>query len=161
MGGINFKDQSFYFADISSSRIFALKGSYDESNVNLLNKTASGLIQHFGYIEVPIVFSYKIIDRMFSMSVKSGIAANFLYTNNVYLQGSAYTRSIGESAGISPLSWSGTGGLSFSYPVSDRVNVALDPTFTMFLTPMGQFRTLTRETYPYNYSLFMGIKYKL
>ncbi|MBW6479785.1 MAG: hypothetical protein K0B37_10175 [Bacteroidales bacterium] len=161
MGGINFKDQSFYFADISSSRIFALKGSYDESNVNLLNKTASGLIQHFGYIEVPIVFSYKIIDRMFSMSVKSGIAANFLYTNNVYLQGSAYTRSIGESAGISPLSWSGTGGLSFSYPVSDRVNVALEPTFTMFLTPMGQFRTLTRETYPYNYSLFMGIKYKL
>jgi hypothetical protein len=161
MGGINFKDQSFYFADISSSRIFALKGSYDESNVNLLNKTASGLIQHFGYIEVPIIFRYKIIDRMFSMSVKSGIAANFLYTNNVYLQGSAYTRSIGESTGISPVSWSGTGGLSFGYPISDRINIALDPTFTMFLTPMGQFRNLTRETYPYNYSLFMGIRYKL
>ena len=60
MGGINFKDQSYYFADIASSRVFALKGSYDESNVNLLNKSASGLIQHFGYIEVPLVFRYKI-----------------------------------------------------------------------------------------------------
>ena len=161
MGGINFNDQSFYFADISSSRIFALKGSYDESNVNLLNKTASGLIQHFGYIEVPLVFRYKIIDRLFSISVKSGIAANFLYTNNVYLQGSAYTRSIGESTGVSPLSWSGTGGLSFGYPISNRINIALEPTFSMFLTPMGQFRSLTRETYPYNYSLFMGVRYKL
>ena len=161
MGGINFKDQSYYFADIASSRIFALKGSYDDSNVNLLNKSASGLVQHFGYIEVPLVFRYRIIDRMFSMSVKSGIAANFLYTNNVYLQGSAYTRSIGVSTGVSPLSWSGTGGFSFGYPISDRVNIALEPTFSMFLTPMGQFRSLTRETYPYNYSLFMGIRYKL
>jgi hypothetical protein len=161
MGGISFNDQSFYFADISSTRIFALKGSYDESNVNLLNKTASGLIQHFGYIEVPLVFRYKIIDRMLSMSVKSGIAANFLYTNNVYLQGSAYSRSIGESTGISPLSWSGTGGLSFGYPISDRINISLEPTFSMFLTPMGQFRSLTRETYPYNYSLFMGVRYNL
>jgi len=161
MGGINFKDQSYYFADIASSRIFALKGSYDESNVNLLNKSASGLIQHFGYIEVPLVFRYKIIDRLFSMSLKSGIAANFLYNNNVYLQGSAYTHSIGESTVVSPLSWSGTGGLSFGYRISDRVNIALEPTFSMFLTPMGQFRSLTRETYPYNYSLFMGIRYKL
>ena len=161
MGGINFKDQSYYFADIASSRVFALKGSYDESNVNLLNKSASGLIQHFGYIEVPLVFRYRLIDRIFTMSVKSGIAANFLYNNNVYLQGSAYTHSIGESTGVSPLSWSGTGGLSFGYPISDRVNIALEPTFSTFLTPMGQFRSLTRETYPYNYSLFMGIRYKL
>jgi len=95
------------------------------------------------------------------MSLKSGIAANFLYNNNVYLQGSAYTHSIGESTVVSPLSWSGTGGLSFGYRISDRVNIALEPTFSMFLTPMGQFRSLTRETYPYNYSLFMGIRYKL
>ena len=161
MGGINFKDQSFYFADISSSRISSLKGSYDESNVNLLNKSASGLIQHFGYIEVPLVFRYKIIDRIFSMSVKSGVAANFLHANNVYLQGSAYTRSIAESTGVSTISWSGTGGLSLGYPITDRIGIVLEPTFTMFLTPMGQFRSLTRETYPYNYSLFMGIRYKL
>ncbi len=161
MGGINFKDQSFYFADIASSRVNALKGSYEENNVNLLNKSASGLIQHFGYIEVPLVFRYKIIDRMFSMSVKSGVAANFLYTNNVYLQGSAYTRSIAESTGVSAISWSGTGGFSLGYPINDRMGIVLEPTFTMFLTPMGQFRSLTRETYPYNYSLFMGLRYKL
>ncbi len=161
MGGIVFKNQSFYFADIASTRVDALKGSYDESNVNLLNKTATGLIQHFGYIEVPLVLRYKIIDRMLSLSVKSGISANFLYTSNVYLQGSAFSRPIGESTGISPLSWSGTGGLSLEYPISNRINIALDPTFTMFLTPMGQYRNLIRETYPYNYSLYMGIRYNL
>lgn len=161
MGGINFTDQSFYFADITSSRIFTLKGSYDESNINLLNKTSSGLIQHFGYVEVPVIFRYLLVDRILSVSVKSGIAANLLLTNNVYLQGSAYTRSIGESTGISPISWSGISGVSFDYPVSDRVMISLEPTFTMFLTSMGQFRNLTRDTYPYTYSLFMGVKYDL
>ncbi|MFN2395383.1 MAG: hypothetical protein ABR597_06810 [Bacteroidales bacterium] len=161
MGAINFTDQSFYFADITSSRIFTLKGSYDESNVNLLNKTSSGLIQHFGYLEVPVIFRYLLVDRLLSVSVKSGIAANFLLTNNVYLQGSAYTRSIGESTGVSPISWSGISGVSFDYPVSDRIRISLEPTFTMFLTSMGQFRNLTRDTYPYTYSLFMGVKYDL
>ncbi len=161
MGGISFTDQSFYFADIASSRIFTLKGSYDEGNINLLNKSSSGLIQHFGYLEVPVIFRYLLIDRMLGVSVKSGIAANFLLTNNVYLQGSANTRSIGESTGVSPISWSGIGGVSFDYTVSDRVNISLEPTFTMFLTSMGQLRNLTRDTYPYTYSLFMGVKYDL
>ncbi|TVQ87631.1 MAG: PorT family protein [Bacteroidetes bacterium] len=161
MGGINFQNQSFYYADLSSSRIFTLKGSYDENNINLLNKSSSGLIQHLGYLELPFVIRYKIIDRMISMYVKSGLSANLLLTNNVYLQGSAFTQSIGENTGLKPFNWSGMAGLAFSYPLSNRINLSMEPTVNMFLTPIGEFRNMNAETYPYNFSLNLGVKYNL
>lgn len=159
MGGVTFTDQSFYFADIASSRIFTLKGSYDESNVNLLNKSSFGLIQQFGYLEIPLVMKYKIIDRLISLSVKSGIAANILVSNNVFLQGSAYSNAVGESVGINPVSVSGTGGLALSYPLGNRISLSLEPTFNMFITPISQINNI--ETHPYSHSLYMGIRYNL
>lgn len=161
MGGITFQNQSFYYADIASSRIFTLKGSYDENNINLLNKSSSGLIQHLGYLELPFILRYKIIDRMVSLYVKSGLSANLLLTNNVYLQGSAFTQSIGESTGVRPFNWSGMAGLAFSYPLSNRINLTMEPTVNMFLTPMGEFRNMNAETYPYNFSLNLGVRYNL
>lgn len=157
MGGINFTDQSFYFADIASTRIFTLKGSYDESNVNLLNKSAFGLVQHFGFLEVPVMVHYELLRSIINVSVKSGFSANLLVNNHVYLQGSAYRNPIGESTGIARLSLSGTGGLALSYPVSPRMDLSLEPTFSMFITPIHTQNNM--QTHPYNYALFMGMKY--
>lgn len=161
MGGIVFTDQSLYFADISSTRIITLKGSYDESVVNLLNKTGTGLIQHLEYLELPVSARYKFIDRGLAIYAKAGVSAAYLLTGNVYLQGKAQTTPIGKIVGVSTFNFSGTGGLAFSYPVSNRINLNLEPTASIFLKPIGQIRNLTRETYPYTWSVLMGVSYRL
>ena len=161
MGGIVFTDQSYYFADVSSARIITLKGSYDESIVNLLNKTGMGLIQYFEYLEIPINARYKIFDKGLSIHATTGLALNYLLTGNVYLPGQTQNTPIGKSVGINTLNFSGSGGIAFSYPVADRVKVSLEPRASVFLNSMGPVRNLTRETYPYTFSVFMGLSYDL
>ncbi len=161
MGGIVFTDQSFYFADVSSARIITLKGSYDESIVNLLNKTGMGLVQYFEYLEIPVNARYKILDRGLTVHTTTGIALNYLLTGDVYLAGKTQATPIGKSVGINTLNFSGSAGIAFSYPVADRVRVSLEPRARVFLNSMGPVRNLTRETYPYTFSVFMGLSYDL
>lgn len=161
MGGILFTDQSFYFADISSTRIITLKGSYDERNINLLNKSSMGLIQYFEYLELPLNVRYKIIDKGISLFVKSGITASYLLSGEVFLQGKSRDKPIGKTVGINSLNLMGSGGLVLSYPLTNRINVSLEPTASFFITPIGNVRNLTRNTYPYSFAVFMGLSYDL
>jgi hypothetical protein len=161
MGGIIFNDQSLYFADISSSRIITLKGSYDNSNVNMLNKSGTGLIQHFEYLELPLSVRYKILDKLLDVSAKAGVAANYLLSSKVYLQGKQFSSPVGESVGVSSFNFSAMGGLVFSYPLTNKMHINIEPTASMFLRPIGQVINLSNETYPYSWSVLMGISYQM
>lgn len=161
MGGIIFNDQSLYFADISSSRIITTKGSYDESNVNLLNKSGTGLIQHFEYLELPLSLRYKFLDKQFDISAKAGVAASYLLSSKVYLQGKQFNSPIGESVGVSSFNFSAMGGLVFSYPLTNQMDINIEPTASMFIRPIGQVKNLSSETYPYSWSVLMGISYRM
>ena len=161
MGGILFTDQSFYFADVSSTRIITLKGSYDERNINLLNKSSMGLIQYFEYLELPANVRYKILDKGVSLFVKSGITASYLLSGEVFLQGKSRDKPIGKTVGINSLNLMGSGGFVLSYPLTNRINVSLEPTASFFITPIGNVRNLTRNTYPYSFAVFMGLSYDL
>jgi hypothetical protein len=161
MGGIIFNDQSLYFADIGSSRIITLKGSYNDSNVNLLNKSGTGLIQHFEYLELPLSLRYKLLDKQLDVSAKAGIAANYLLSSKVYLQGTQFSSPIGESVGISKFNFAAMGGLVFSYPLTSQMDINIEPTASMFIRPIGQVKNLSNETYPYAWSVLMGISYRM
>ncbi len=161
MGGIIFTDQSLYFADISSTRIITQKGSYDDGIVNLLNKSGTGLVQQFEYLELPLSARYKILEKAISIYAKAGITANYLLSGNVYLQGKQHDTSIGKSVGVSKFNFAAMAGLAFSYPITHQMSVSLEPTANMFLRPMGQVQNLTKETYPYTWSVQLGVSQKL
>jgi hypothetical protein len=161
MGGIIFNDQSLYFADISSSRIITTKGSYDDSNVNLLNKSGTGLIQHFEYLELPLSVRYKLLDKQLDISAKAGLAVNYLLSGKVYLQGKQFNSPVGKSVGASSFNFSAIGGLVFSYPLTSQLGINIEPTASMFVRPIGQVKSLNRETYPYSWSVLMGISYRI
>jgi hypothetical protein len=161
MGGILFTDQSLYFADVSSSRISMLKGSYDESVVNLLNKSGTGLIQHFEYLEIPVTARYKFLDKALQVYAKAGVIANYLLSSNVYLQEKSQNTPIGKSVGLSSFNFAASGGLVISYPISNHISIYLEPTASIFMRPIGQISNLTKETYPYNWSMLMGFSYNL
>ncbi|MFW5687738.1 MAG: hypothetical protein ACOCXV_02315, partial [Bacteroidota bacterium] len=148
MGGIVFTDQSLYFADISSTRIITLKGSYDESVVNLLNKTGTGLLQYFEYLQIPIGARYKIINRTLAVHASAAINTHYLLSGDVFLVEQPQHAPVGRSVGVNRFNFSGTLGLGFSYPVSNHFSMHIEPAATMFLRPIGQVRNLSRETYP-------------
>ena len=161
LGSVNFTNQSFYFADLGGARIATLKGSYDDTNINLLNKSGIGLVQHLGFVEVPLALRYKVIDRLFSVWVKSGVSANFLADNNVYLEGSVFNNPVGENVGVRNLNWAGNAGVAVSYPLTARMHLSLEPTVSMFINSVGSERYVASDAYPYNYSLFISIRHDL
>jgi hypothetical protein len=159
MGSILFTNQSYYYADVSSSRILTLKGTYDDSNVRLLGKTGSGLVQQFEFLEIPLMFRYKFIDRGFFIAAKAGASANILRSGKVLLDETGSNAVIGNIVDVITYNFAGSGGLVFGYPITSKVNILLEPTASVFINPLGVNTSLSGKTYPYNYSLFVGISY--
>jgi hypothetical protein len=157
LGGVVFTDQSLYFADISSSRITTLKGSYDETVINLLNRMGSTLIQQFEYLEIPVSARYRIITRPLEISARAGLSAHYLLSGNVYLQDKPMNQPIGHSVGVNQLNFGALGGIAFSYPVTTHMRISIEPTASMFIRPMGQIQNLNKGTYPYSWSVLLGI----
>jgi hypothetical protein len=157
LGGIVFTDQTYYFADISSTRITTLKGSYDETVVNLLNRSGSNLIQHFEFLEIPVSARYRILNKPFEISARAGLSMHYLLAANVYLQGKPMNQPVGQSVGVNKLNMGALSGLVFSYPVTPTMKISIEPTASIFIRPMGQIRYLNNSTYPYTWSVMLGI----
>ncbi len=161
MGGILFTDQSFYFADISSTRIITLKGSHPQNDVTTLQRGGTGLVQQLKYLEAPVIFRYKIIDGNLDFYAKTGITTSYLLSGDVYLKGAYQTAPVGKVVGVSRVNFSSQIGLGLSYPISEKLNLNIEPTASMFIKPVGQIRYLTHETYPYSWSVMFSLSYKL
>jgi hypothetical protein len=159
MGSILFTNQSYYYADVASSRVLTLKGTYDDSNVRLLGKSGSGLVQQFEFLEIPLMFRYKFIDRGFFIAAKAGASANILRSGKVLLNETGSNTVIGNIVDVITYNFAGSGGLVFGYPITNKVNLLLEPTASVFINPLGVNTSLSGKTYPYNYSLFVGISY--
>jgi len=160
MGGIVFTDQSFYFADVSSTRMITLKGSYDESDVTTLNRGGTGLFQQLKYLEAPVIFRYKFINRAVDLYAKTGITTSYLLSGDAYLQGAYQTAPIGKIVGVSRINFSSQLGIGVSYPVTEKLEFNIEPTASIFLRPIGHIRSLTKETYPYSWSVMFSFSYK-
>jgi hypothetical protein len=159
MGGILFTNQSYYYADVSSSRVLTIRGTFDDSNVRTLGKTGTGLVQHLDFLEIPLVFRYRFIDRGFFVAAKAGVSANILRSGNAYLEDSGKNTLIGSIVDVNTYNLAGTGGLVFGYPLGNKINLLVEPTASMFINQLGVNTNLSGKTYPYSYSVFVGLSY--
>jgi hypothetical protein len=159
MGGILFTNQSYYYADVSSSRVLTIRGTFDDSNVRTLGKSGKGLVQQLDFLEIPLVMRYRFIDRGFFVAAKAGVSAHILRSGNVYLEESGKNTLIGSIVDVHTYNLAGTGGLVFGYPLGNKINLLVEPTASMFINQLGVNTNLSGKTYPYSYSVFVGLSY--
>ncbi|MCK4631591.1 MAG: outer membrane beta-barrel protein, partial [Bacteroidales bacterium] len=92
----------------------------------------SEIKQSFEYIEIPLLISYKVIDRIIDFQLLGGVSTNLLVGNNVFTEFDGQRISLGKTADISKISYSSVVGFGIEYGFSDQLSFSIEPTFKYY-----------------------------
>jgi hypothetical protein len=123
-----------------------------------LSYISNAVYQNFSYLEIPFVMRYKLLDRSIDFNLVGGLSYNLLLTNSAYTTGSGEKFVIGETEGLSPVTFSSTIGMGMEYKLSTSLSLNLEPTFRYYLTPLGGLAG--SSIHPYSFGILSGIFYK-
>lgn len=132
--------------------------------MNVTNNYASevarnyNLKQQAGYLEIPLVVRYKIIDRRMDFLLLGGINTNVLMSNNASLVDNKEIIANGKIEGLNPLTFSSSVGMGISYAISDRFNLSVEPTMKILLNSLN--KQSGYDSRPYAVGIFTGISYQ-
>ena len=112
-------------------------------------------ISNFKYIELPIIFRFKIIDKKVDLEVLSGISTNFLVGNNASIMIEEKELWKGVNEDISPLLYDATFGFGLNYNFYENFNFSLEPTFKYNIVKQNA----NIQNYPYSFAVFAGFSY--
>jgi hypothetical protein len=116
----------------------------------------NNLIQQFGYLELPFVLRYKIVDRLLDLNLLGGVSYSLLVGNSVYAVSSVgekiYT---GYTDDISPFNISSTMGIGMSYNLSNAVSFNVEPMFRYNISTIGLETTAISK--PWTFGVFSGL----
>ena len=158
-GTIVSTNNDIFLRDNISSRVLTRFTSdfFDpvKANLNYLNNF---VIQNFNYLEIPVLFKYKAIDRKIDLNFIGGLSYNMLVGNSAFAYVSGVKYSIGKTEGLSPVNFSSSLGLGFEYNFTEKISLNLEPTFRYYLTPLGGL--IGSSLHPYSFGVFSGFSYK-
>ncbi len=150
-----------YLVDnLSSNRVASYfdKSSFDPAKASLeyLNNS---LMQNLGYIELPVILRYKIIDRAFDFNIIGGVSSNLLVNNSVYasVDGSRYE--VGKTEGLNNILFSSSLGMGMEYSLTNNLSLNLEPTFRYYLNSFNNY-TGVSNLHPYSFGVFSGLSYR-
>ena len=123
------------------------------------NPTYSDFYQYFEYLEIPLAFRYKVVDRKIDLNLLSGIYTGFLVGNNAYTISDGKKEIIGKTQGINSMIYSAMLGFGIEYELYKKVTVSLEPLFKYSLNSINNDSEYIYK--PYSIGVFTGVNYRL
>ncbi len=118
----------------------------------------NSLRQNFGFLELPVILRYKIIDKTIDFNIIGGISSNLLVNNSVYASSESGKKPVGKTEGLNILTFSSSLGMGMEYNISNNLSLNLEPTFRYFINPFSNITD--RGIHSYSFGVFSGISYK-
>ena len=117
----------------------------------------ASLLQQFELIEIPLIATYKIINRKTVFSIMAGISPGILVGNNVYLEGHS-SEAIGKTEAVNDLIYKSILGVNLEYPLSRKLYFNFSPSFKYQLNNFNKNATVNEKL---NYLEFKtGLNYR-
>lgn len=113
--------------------------------------------QDAGYIEIPLLFKYNLINKKFGVHLTGGINTNLLVSNNVYLLKNQKSIASGNIEGLKELTFSSSLGAGVNYQITDWLNIVIDPMLTIQLSSLNSQPGYYVK--PYSFGVYSGIQY--
>ncbi len=158
-GLIQTDNPDVFLTDNMSERVLTMytRDVFDPTKASL-PLIDNSLFQNFGYLEMPVVLRYKILDRGIDFNLIGGMSYNLLVNNSVHamIGGSKYD--IGKTAGLNTFLVSSSLGMGMEYTISDKVSLNLEPTIRYYLNPFSSIRGISAN--PYSFGIFSGLSYR-
>lgn len=116
------------------------------------------ITQSFEYIEIPLLVSYKVVDRVIDFQILGGVSTNLLIGNNVFAEFDGQRINLGKTDGIYKINYSSVIGFGIEYGFSDQLSFSIEPTFKYYINSFSSATKL--HVHPFSIGLFSGVSYK-
>ncbi len=160
-GIVSTNNADVYLVDnLSANRVASYfdKSSFDPAKASLeyLNNS---LMQNLGYLELPVILRYKVIDRAFDFNIIGGVSSNLLVNNSVYasVDGSKYE--VGRTEGLNNILFSSSLGMGMEYNLTNNLSLNLEPTFRYYLNSFNTYSGMS-NLHPYSFGVFSGLSFR-
>jgi hypothetical protein len=151
-----------------TNSIIASIGGKNEQFTDTWNNVPSGtptvqdirtgdVLQHFEYLEVPVILRYRVVDRKMGLNLLGGLSTNFLVGSNVYFEEGGSREFIGNTENLRIVNYSSVLGLGLQYSIMRNFCINLEPTFRYYLNSINSFSGI--GSHPYSVGFFTGISY--
>ncbi len=158
-GPVVVPETSLYIEDITVARVENKYSSdyFDPVKLGLEGFDAE-ISQSFEYIEIPLLISYKVIDRVIDFQLLGGVSTNMLVGNNVFAEFDGQRIHLGKTDDIYKFNYSSVIGFGIEYGFSDQLSFSIEPTFKYYLNSFSSGTRLL--VHPFSVGLFSGVSYK-
>jgi hypothetical protein len=158
-GTIISTNNDLYLMDNQGARVLTkyTANVFDPVKANLTYLDNS-VMQNFNYLEFPLLVRYKLIDKKIDFNVIGGLSYNLLISNSASSYNNGVKYYVGETEGLSPVTFSSSLGLGVGYNFSKKISFNLEPTFRYYLTPFGGL--IGSAIHPYSFGILSGLSYK-
>ena len=162
-----------YYADLEANgmkninqsvegSMIIVEDSPESNNLSLFNESAIGktegsLNQQFGYVEVPLELSYKIIDKKFGINVIGGMSTLFLTENKIAIVSEDVNTNFGKANNLNAVHFSTNVGVGFHYKFLKSFRFNFEP---MFKYQINTFSEDAGNFKPYFIGLYSGVSYR-
>lgn len=114
-------------------------------------------IQQLGYVEVPVILKYALLDGKFGISLSTGFINHILVQNAVIMSSGGTKTSLGSTEGIRTWNLSGAAALGFDYRLSRNLRMNIEPAFKYYLNPANA--TGPFSTHLFSIGIYSGLSY--
>ena len=141
------------FSNLSSNPILSkgeIKSSKDNDNSGNLN-------QIFGYVEIPVEIKYNVVNGKLGINLVGGFSTLLLNKDEVFIETSTFTQSLGASNNLRSINFSGNIGLDVDYSIRKNLYINISP---MFKVQTNTFSKNSGSIQPYYLGVYTGLNYK-
>jgi hypothetical protein len=113
--------------------------------------------QSAGYVEVPLLMHYRLLDQRMGINLLGGVSTNVLVVNQVGLSREGEVLASGVIEGLRPVVFSSSMGFGVDYQLSERLKLNLEPMLKLHLSSLNQQALFDNR--PYVFGLYSGLSY--
>jgi len=158
-GPIVVSETNLYVEDITVARV---ENTYSSDFFDPVKSGLEGfdaeISQSFEYIEIPLLISYKVIDRVIDFQLLGGMSTNLLVSNDVFAEFDGQRINLGKTDGIYKVNYSSVVGFGIEYGFTDKLSFSIEPTFKYYINSFSSGNRL--HVHPFSVGLFSGVSYK-
>ncbi len=130
----------------------------EKVDFNLEGQADINVTQHFNYVEIPVLFKYRLNNGKFNLNLIGGMSTAVLVKNYSLMKYDNSEYLISKTQDINNMLYNGVAGLGMVYQISDRLVFNMEPTFRYALRSISSQNDIIYR--PYSMGWYTGIRYK-
>ncbi|MBT8317148.1 MAG: outer membrane beta-barrel protein [Lutibacter sp.] len=141
------------FSNISNNPILAKNEIASSKEID----NSGSLNQVFGYVEIPVEVKYNVVNGKLGVNVVGGFSTLLLNRDEVFVETSDFSQSLGSSNNLRSVNFSGNIGLDLDYSIHKNLFINVSP---MFKVQTNTFSRNSGSIQPYYLGVYTGLNYK-